>query len=90
MEQKELIAQIYKILLLYEDVYNGQSSVCENDYLGYLDRMYVYWVGNGNSEIFNIIKGLYSLGMTVEHKTVKSMVFHMISVLQKEGVGYGL
>lgn len=84
MDQKQAIAQIYKILLLYEDV--EKSNLAVNDYLSYLDRCYIYWVGVGNSNIYNIIKGLQTLGMEVEHQSVKSMVFHIIDVIQKEVV----
>ena len=83
MEKKELISQVYKILLLYEDAIDINSSVCENDYLGYLDRIYVCWVGIGNKEVYYIIKGLKSLGLEAEHQTVRSMVFHIINIIEK-------
>lgn len=83
MDKKEIISQLYKILLLYEDAINLHSSVKEQDYLGYLDRVYIYWRGIGCGDIFNIIKGLHSIGLKAEHHTVKSMVFHMIDVAQK-------
>lgn len=90
MQKKELISQIYKILLLYEDAINTCSSVQEKDYLGYLDRIYVYWRGVGCDEIFNTIKGLHSLSLDVEHHIVKSMVFHMIDIIQKGGTVNGI
>lgn len=83
MKQKELISQIFKILLLYEDVLNSNSNVTEKDYLSYLNRIYIFWLGANREDIYNIIKGLQTLGITAEHKTVKSMVFHIIDVLQK-------
>ena len=83
MNKKELIAQIYKILLLYEDVLDKNSTVQEQDYLAYLDRLYIYWVGADCEDVYNIIKGLRTLGLNVEHQTVKSMVFHVISIMEK-------
>lgn len=90
MEKKEQISQIYKILLLYEDIFDESSVVKLKDYLNYLDRIYIYWVGTGNSEIFNIIKGLKLLSLEVEHDTVKSMVFHIINLIEKGGERVGI
>lgn len=90
MEKKEQISQIYKILLLYEDIFDESSVVELKDYLNYLDRIYIYWVGTGNSEIFNIIKGLKLLSLEVEHDTVKSMVFHIINLIEKGGKRVGI
>lgn len=90
MEKKEQISQIYKILLLYEDIFDESSVVELKDYLNYLDRIYIYWVGTGNSEIFNIIKGLKLLSLEVEHDTVKSMVFHIINLIEKGGERVGI
>ena len=90
MEKKEQISQIYKILLLYEDIFDESSVVELKDYLNYLDRIYIYWVGTGNSEIFNIIKGLKLLSLEVEHDTVKSMVFHIINLIEKGGECVGI
>jgi hypothetical protein len=83
MNKKEAISQIFKILLLYEDVYSKDNNVTENDYIGYLDRLYVYWLGVGSSEIYNIVKGLRILGAEADHKTVRSMVFHTINLIEK-------
>ena len=83
MEKKELIAQVYKILLLCEDVIDDSSSIQEKDYLGYLNRIYVYWLGANRDDIFNIVKGLYTLGINATHDIVKQMVFHIIDIIQK-------
>ena len=90
MDKKELISQIYKILLLYEDAINEYSTITENAYLGYLDRIYIYWVCIGDEEIFYILKGLRSLGLSVEHHIVRSMIFHIISLIEKGGVCCGV
>lgn len=83
MEKKEIISQIFKILLLYEDAHNQDNNITEKDYIGYLDRLYVYWLGVGSSEIYNILKGLRILGINANHKIVKSMVFHTINLIEK-------
>lgn len=85
MNKKETISQIFKILLLYEDAHKEDNNVTESDYIGYLDRLYVYWLGVGSSEIYNILKGLRILGVGADHKVVKSMVFHTINLIEKGG-----
>lgn len=83
MEKKQLISQIFKILLLYEDAIAQEDGITKDDYIGYLDRLYIYWLGIGCSDIYNIIKGLKALELNVEHKVVKSMVFHIINLIEK-------
>lgn len=78
------IASIYKILVLYEKIDDSEESI--NSYLNYIDRLYVYWVGVGKEEIYEILKGLWKLRKEATHKTVKSMVFHMIDIIKKEGL----
>lgn len=87
INKEQLITDIYKILLLYEDVTDENSVVQKQDYLAYLDRLYVYWVGMDCREVYNIVKGLRVLGLEVEHQVVKSMVFHVIDVIHKMEVG---
>lgn len=86
MKKKDLILKLYKILLLYEDASPPISTITEKDYLGYLERLYVFWTGIGDYEIINILKGLRSLGLLTPHSTVKSMVFHMINIIDKKEV----
>ena len=65
MEKKELISQIFKILLLYEDAIAQQDGMTKENYIGYLDRLYVFWLGVGNSRLYVI--GVYdSMGNTLE------------------------
>lgn len=80
---KKDIASIYKILILYENLSNEDITI--DSYLNYIDRLYVYWVGVGDKEIYEILKGLWILGLNAGHKRVKSMVFHMIDVIEKRG-----
>lgn len=81
---KNLVSPIFKILLLYEDVYNIKSNIQENDYLKYLDRLYIRYSGFANQEICQTIKGLHNLGIQLEHDSVKSTVFHLIELINKE------
>lgn len=80
---KKDIASIYKVLILYENLNNEDITI--DSYLNYIDRLYVYWVGVGDKEIYEILKGLWILGANAGHKRVKSMVFHMIDVIGKRG-----
>lgn len=83
MNKSKEIDSLYKILALYEDVENEQSNITVDGYLSYLDKLYIKWLGIGNAEIYNTIKGLWTLGKDVEHHRVKSTVFHMISLVER-------
>lgn len=83
MSKTQQISQLYKILLLYEDIINNKPNISKEDYIKYLDRLYIYWIGVGNNEIFNIIHGLKILELNTNHQTVKSMVFHMINLISR-------
>lgn len=85
MDKKQKIDEIYEILIQFEALKNSDSLVTEESYKNYLDRLFVWYLGKGNEEIYNGIKGLYLLGGEASHKTVKRMVFHMINILDKEG-----
>lgn len=85
MNEKE-ISSIYKILVLYEEIEKNESLDNIDSYLNYLDRLYIYWLGIGNKEIYEIIKGLWILGKNAGHKRVKSMVFHLIDIIKKGSV----
>lgn len=85
MGEKE-ISSIYKILVLYEEIEKNESLDNIDSYLNYLDRLYVYWLGIGDKEIYEIIKGLWILGKNAGHKRVKSMVFHLIDIIKKGSV----
>lgn len=88
MSKIQDINAIYKILGLYEDIDKADSPVNLDSYLGYLDRMYIHWLGSGQYEIYNSIKGLYILGREATHQQVKSVVFGLIdSINRLEGTG---
>ena len=85
MDIEKDISSIYKILILYENIENKENLVDIDSYLNYIDRLYVYWVGVGEKEIYEILKGLWVLGKDAGHRRVKSMVFHMIDIIEKRG-----
>ena len=85
MTKEQKINLIFNILFQYEKVLDKFSSISEQDYLNYLDRVYVLFLGYENEEIAANIKGLYKLGTQANHSTVKRIVFHIIRLL-KEGV----
>lgn len=81
--KNEIIVALYKILLLFEDATDIIPTVTETEYLTYLDRLYIRFLGHGNEEIYNSIKGLQKLGVSAEHNSVKVAVFNMIDVYKK-------
>lgn len=81
MYKARMIKNIYKVLLLYEDVQNTESVVTEADYLSYLNRMYVLF--SKNNELTQYLDGLIGLSMKATHSNVKSAVFHMIRIIDK-------
>ena len=83
MDKNKEISAIYKILILYEEFIENKSPVNIDSYLNYIDRLYVYWFGIGEEEIYSILKGLWKLGANAGHKRVKSLVFHMIDIIKK-------
>ena len=78
------INSLYKILTLYEDIENENSPVSLESYLSYVDKMYVKWLGIGNEDIYTMLKGLWTLGEDAGHKRVKSIVFDMINIIERE------
>lgn len=83
-------SSLFKILGLYEDVLDISKNVTENDYLSYLDRLYVRYLGVGKEEIYESIQGLRKMGISASHKTVKSVVFHLLDIVSKEGGSNGI
>lgn len=86
MGKEKLISDLYRVLLLYEDASDDNSDIMETDYQSYLQRLYVRFNGRDDTEIADTLKGLSQLGMVLPHKTVKSVVFHLIDIVNKEGV----
>lgn len=79
MGNKKIIQQLYKSLLLYEDVIEGTLS--EENYQRYLDRLAVYWLGRGDEDFYAQLQGLKILGGKAEKQTVKSCIFGQIEKL---------
>lgn len=87
MSKNKRIDGIYKILPMYEDAV--ENAELFDDYLAYLSRIYVRYMGYGNKEIAESIKGLIELQDNIIHDDVHRVVFHMISLLEKEDDKYG-
>ena len=84
MDKNKEISALYKILVLYEEYTDDKIPINIDSYLNYIDRLYVYWFGIGKEEIYSILKGLWKLGGNAGHKRVKSLVFHMIDIINKQ------
>lgn len=85
MSKKELIDSLFVILCLYEDVSKPEKATTAKDYLTYVNRKYVFFSGRGNEEIACLLKGLEELGFEIEHDELRSIIFHMIGLIKKEG-----
>lgn len=83
MKKTNLVSPLFKILLLYEDMIDENSDVTMEDYLAYLNRIGVRYLGIGEHEIYQSIKGLEALGEESNKRIVKSVVFHMISIIKR-------
>lgn len=82
----KLIDKIFAILGIYEDCVDKGSF---DDYFVYLDRLCVELKGCSYTfdvdkfiSLYNILIGLMH-SQSIEHKQVKSIVFHCISVVKK-------
>lgn len=69
---------LFVILLLFEDMIKNQ--ITESDYIGYLNRISVEYLGKNEMEIYNYIVGLSKLGSNIEQQQVKSIVFHLLEL----------
>lgn len=83
MEKRQKINEVFNILIQFEKI-DKEDNVSEDSYRNYLDRLYVWYLGYGNNEIAMNIKGLYDLGKMAKHESVKRVVFHIISLINKE------
>ena len=81
MDKEQKINEIFNILVQYEKV---GVEIQEEDYLSYLDRLYTWYSGYNDNIAFGI-KGLFNLSTTAEHDSVRRMVFHLISLIEREG-----
>lgn len=79
MEDK--IKPLYHILLLFEAC--ERKEISEADYLAYLNRISVQYLGMGEYEIYHSILGLKELGCQASHKSVKSICLHMTNSIKE-------
>ena len=86
MADKNIIKPLYMILLLYEDINKEESNVKVDDYLSYLDRISIEYLGMGKDKVYYSLQGLKTLGLEVPHKVLKSVVFHLINEVKKGGI----
>lgn len=84
MSKEQRINAIFNILVQFEKIFESNSSVTEETYRNYLDRLYIWYLGYGNEEIATCIEGLYNLGAKAKHDSVRRSVFHIIDLLNKE------
>lgn len=84
MDKQKRIDRIYEILVQFEKLQNNESNVTEESYKRYIDRLVIWYIGYGNEEIEYALKGLYKLGIQASHETVRRIVFHIISILDRE------
>lgn len=84
MKKEQIINELFNILVQFEKIDEFDSGVTEDTYKHYLDRLYIWHLGYGNVEIASGIKGLFDLGRTARHDSVKRAVFHMIDSINKE------
>ena len=84
MSQNKRVDGIYKILPLFEATEQGKDDFALQCYLSYLSRIYIQYLGRGNEEICDLIRGLIKLKGEAKQKDVKRVVLHMIKVIEKE------
>lgn len=84
--KSKLINKCFAILGIYEDCDENKSYM---PYLTYIDRVKIEFVGfndNVNNihllSVINILTGMQEVERLC-HKDVKSLVFHIISIVQK-------
>lgn len=85
MSSENLSKSIYKILLLYEDAVESKSESKLDNYISYLNRQKVRFIAI-DSEIAETIEGLRIFKDSIDHKTVKSVVFHLLDIIRKRGL----
>lgn len=79
MSKNKHADEFYKILGLWEDAFQKQT-ILSDSYLGYVNRLYIKYLGLANKEVYSLLKGLYDLGDKASHKDIKSIVFHLIEI----------
>lgn len=80
---KKRIDSVYKIFALRLSLEDENSDVTWDGYRKYLERLYVWFLGYGNEEIYSSILGLKKAYKETSLETVKTIVFHIIHILEK-------
>ena len=83
MNVKKRIDSVYKIFALRLSLEDENSDVTWDGYKKYLERLYVWFLGYGNEEIYSSILGLKKSYKETSLDTVKTIVFHIIHILEK-------
>ena len=84
MSQNKRVDGIYKILPLFEATEQGKDDFALQCYLSYLSRVYIQYLGRGNDELCDLIRGLIYLKNNANQKDVRRVVLHMIKLVEKE------
>lgn len=84
--KKQRIDSIFYILVQFEQMFESETDVTEESYRNYLDRVNVWYLGRGDEEVCYAIEGLKKFGKYAEHDTVRRIVFHIISLINKEEI----
>lgn len=88
--KRKLVDKIFAILGIYEDC---QDSNDYSSYNNYVERVKIELIGfsrrSENVELITIVNLLAGIqdSETINHKTVKSLVFHIISMIQNLNLG---
>lgn len=82
---KRRIDSVYKIFALRLSLENKDSDVTWEGYQKYIERLYVWFLGYGNEEIYSSLLGLKKAYKETSLDTVKSVVFHIIHILEEGG-----
>ena len=80
--QPTIIPCLSSIVLINKE----ESNVKVDDYLSYLDRISIEYLGMGKDKVYYSLQGLKTLGLEVPHKVLKSVVFHLINEVKKGGI----
>jgi hypothetical protein len=83
-----LIKSQISSLPLFEATIREKDDFALQCYRSYLSRVYIQYVGRGNEEICDLIKGLIHLGDEAKQEDVRRVVLHMIKLVEKEREGY--
>lgn len=82
MDKSKQVDGIYKVLALYEDAIDENSTVTKEDYESYLHKLAILHDGLSHSDMAGYLRGLAKSSTDLPHKRVRSVVFHMINMIE--------